>query len=109
MHTELGSWDSRHPTSAQFARWACHRTALGCLVHRSLEALLALPQVCDLVLSDKTVPKDTRRRRAEALRDLATIFQVRHGHVSLIHSSDIITQQSLLLLDVCLLCPSCTA
>lgn len=33
-------------------------------------------QVCDIVLGDKTVDRDTRRRRAEALRDLSNIFQV---------------------------------
>ena len=37
-----------------------------------------LPQVCDKVLGDKTVNRDTRKRRAEALRDLAMIFQVQH-------------------------------
>jgi hypothetical protein len=45
----------------------------------------AMLQVCDIVLGDKTVDRDTRRRRAEALRDLSNIFQV-NRRLSIVHS-----------------------
>lgn len=46
------------------------------LVQVSAACCFAMLQVCDIVLGDKTVNRDTRRRRAEALRDLSNIFQV---------------------------------